>query len=305
MKKAIVTGSTGLVGTAVTRLLCSKGIQLLCLGRTNLSSDKVTQLFDCDVLYIPLSMNQIESLPQEAQTRGWELDETTVFYNFAWSGEKSLTDGDYGDQLVNATNAAEAVKVAKKMKCCKFIDSGSMEESFIDEYLNGGRTRVYQSNQTYYGLAKLASRNMCTMISYLEAIDYVHTRMSVPLANDLSKGGYVSSTLKKIFRNEAYDPPASESLYDIVLLDDIARGYYLIGLKGRNKADYFIGTGSPQSLPHYFEQFSQLCKDNHLELDQRTTNSSSQLFDIQPIKQEVGFVASNGLERILSSLRQA
>lgn len=305
MKKAIITGSTGLVGNAAARYLCSNGIQLLCLGRKNLSSEHISKQFGSGVLYIPLSMSQIASLPQEAQTRGWELDENTVFYNFAWSGQKSLTDGSYGDQLINATSAAEAVKIAKTMKCSKFINAGSMEESFIEAYLSGGERKVYHSNQTYYGLAKLASRHMCTMISYLDGIDYVHTRMSVPLATDLSNGGYVSSTLRKIFGNENYDPPVSDSLFDIVLLGDVARAYYLIGMKGRNKANYYIGTGKPRPFRQYFEDFSKLCKGRLAEQEEEGQASHiSELFDVQTLRHEFGFVASQGLEQVLKTLRR-
>jgi nucleoside-diphosphate-sugar epimerase len=248
-------------------------------------------------------MSQIDSLPHVAETRGWKLDETTVFYHFAWSGEKGLADGCFGDQLANATNAAEAVKVAKKMKCSKFINSGSMEETFIEDYLKGRRSGVYNSNQTYYGLAKLASRNMCTVTSYLEGIDYVHTRMSVPLAPDLSKGGYIASTLRKIFRDEAYDPPVTKTLFDIVLLDDVARAYYLIGIKGNNKADYLIGSGKQSTLRQYFETFSRLCEGNLAEEVQIASNSNSKLFNIQTLEKEVGWTASQGLEKILSTLR--
>jgi nucleoside-diphosphate-sugar epimerase len=305
MNKAIVTGATGLVGTAVSRFLCLREIQVMCLGRRQLSSEEILATFGHDVMYVSLPMSEIHSLPEEARTRGWELDKNTVFYNFAWSGEESLADGGFGDQLANATSAAEAVKVAKKMKCSKFINSGSMEESFIEHYLNGERKEVYRSIQTYYGLAKLAARNMCKMISYLEKIDYIHTRMSVPLDANLSKGGYIASTLEKIFRNKTYTPPTSEHMYDIVLLDDVARAFYLIGLRGRNKADYCIGTGRPQSLQSFFEDFGRICSGGSLKEYQRQEGTMLKLFDTHTLELETSFAVSSGLEQILSNLKKS
>lgn len=304
MNKAIITGATGLVGRAVSRLLCSRGIELLCLGRKDISTEQVLKKFGDRVLYIPLPMTHIEALPKEAQDRGWKLDDSTVFYNFAWSGIKSLTDGSFGEQLTNAINAAEAVKVAKRMKCCKFINSGSMEESFIELHLNRLLEHSYQSSQTYYGLAKLAARDMSKIISYLEKIDYVHTRMSVPLDPALSQGGYISSVLKKISKNQIYDPPTSAQLYDIILLNDVSEAYYSIGLYGINKADYFIGTGRPLPLQVIFEEFHALCRDGHSEEVHEKNSSISKLFDIKPLEQETGFVASGGLEQILSTLER-
>lgn len=303
MNKAIITGATGLIGTAVSAFLCLRGIQVMCLGRRQLNSEEVLKTFGHHVMYIQLPMGEIHSLPEEARTRGWELDKNTVFYNFAWSGKETLADGGFGDQLANATSAAEAVKVAKIMKCSKFINSGSMEESFIEHYLSGERKKMYKSMQTYYGLAKLAARNMCKMVSYLEKIDYIHTRMSVPLDVNLSKGGYIASTLEKIFRNKTYTPPTSSHLYDIVLLDDVARAFYLIGLRGRNKADYCIGTGRPQSLQSFFEDFGRICGGGSLMEYQGQEDSLLKLFDTNALELETGFTASSGLEQIISNMK--
>ena len=59
-----------------------------------------------------MPMNQINTLPHKAELEGWQADEQTVFFHFAWAGQKNLTDGKYSLQLKNAVNSAEAVKVA-------------------------------------------------------------------------------------------------------------------------------------------------------------------------------------------------
>ena len=305
MKQAIVTGSTGLVGSAVSRLLCSKGIKVLCLGRKKLTPDEIIDIFGSLVNYIPLPMSQIDSLPKKAKDRGWTFNDSAVFFNFAWSGQKRLTDGNYTIQLANAVCSAKAVKVARRMGCSKFINSGSMEETYLEEFLKKRKNQAYQSAQTYYGLAKLASRNMCKLVSYLEKIDYVHARMSVPLPSDLSGGGYVASSLMKIFRGEKFDPPKSESLFDIILVDEVARAFFLIGFEGQNKADYFIGTGKPQSLSDYFDDFSRLCQDQEITNASRPGNPNAYLFDTSLLEQDVSFTSCSSLVKVLNTLRFA
>ena len=302
-KKAIVTGSTGLVGAALTKFLLSEGIQVLCLGRQNLSPEEVNKLFGSDAIYLKLPMNTIGLLPEKVYSNGWDFGDDTVFYHFAWSGVQSLVDGSFDIQLNNAIYAAEAVKVARSMKCTKFINVGSMEETFIEQNLGENSGEAYQSAQTYYGLAKLSSKNICRLTAYLEKIDYVHTRMSVPLASDLASGGYVSSTLMKIFREEEFQSPLNKALFDIILLEDVVRAFYLIGLRGRNKSDYFIGTGNPQTLHQYFYQFSQLCSGNELQFSSQDSDKNKHLFDVQHLKRDLDFVASRGLDHVLSTLR--
>jgi len=300
VNRAIITGANGLVGMSVAKYLSSLDVQLLCLGRKNLSAQNSEKYFGTRSNYISVPMYSIASLPEKLKTIGWSSGEDTVFYNFAWSGKNGLADGEFSDQLQNAVWAAEAVKAAKTIGCTKFINSGSMEETFIEEFTKMRSTQVYNSAQTNYGLAKLASRDMCRMVAYIEGIDYVHTRMSVPLASDLSKGTYISSTMKKILKGEAYELPRSASLYDFVLLDDVARAYHLIGQKGHNKADYFIGSGKPATLQQHFERFNQLICGQHIVEFDSVENDHARLFDVQTLRHDTGFAAAFGPQNIIS-----
>lgn len=299
MNKAIVTGSTGLVGTAVSKYLSDLGVQVLCLGRKAMNANQVDQTLGVNSTYLPLHMKDIESLPERALAIGWSTEPDTVFFNFAWSGRQRLYDGDLSDQLSNAIYSAQSVKIAKEMGCTKFVNSGTMEESFITKFLIARDKGPYDSSQTNYGLAKLSSRDMCNIMSYLQGIDYIHTRMSVPLASDLSNGTYVSLTLNKILKCECYDKPRSEYLYDIVLLSEVAISYYLIGSKGLNKADYFIGTGRPATLQTYFDSFLQLV-NGECFTSMQSFNVQNSLFSTQSLKNDIGFVPSLGLDKVVS-----
>lgn len=300
--KAIIMGASGMLGMSVAKYLDSLGIKLLCLGREYLSSEQVKQNFGQEASYLRLAMKDIARLPEESRSLDWKPGENTVFYNFAWGGKNGLTDGTFSDQLDNAIWAAEAVKVANLIGCTKFVSSGSMEETFIEDFLKNNRTSSYDSTQTNYGLAKLAARDMCKIVSYFEGIDYIHTRMSVPLAPDLSSGAYISRTIKKVLRSESYDPPMSKHLYDIVFLDDVVRAYHLIGLRGRNKADYFIGTGRPATLRQHFNSLSHLNDGLNCTESEQAKNQHQHLFDISQLKQDTGFIASLKFDKTLLAL---
>lgn len=300
MNKAIITGATGLVGMSVAKFLSSLDIELLCIGRQNLSEEECTMYFGKKSKYMRLGMNAISLLPEKLEKLNKDKFKGAVFYNFAWSGKNGLTDGSFNDQLQNAVYSAEAVKVAKLLGCSKFINSGSMEETFIDIFLESKNKNLYKSDQTNYGLAKLASRDMSKMVAYNESIDYIHTRMSVPLDQSLSKGTYINSTIKKIINKEEYEEPKSISLYDLVLLEDVARAYHLIGQKGLNKADYYIGRGKPAKLSQHFEYFNKLiCGQFTCESDS-VENSNTVHFDIEILRRDTGFCSALGLEKIIA-----
>lgn len=299
MKKAIVTGATGLVGCAVAKYLASQGASVLCLGQQPLDQSKVSCLFGDGVAYLKLNMNEVAALPERVKELSWSSDSATVFFHFAWRGQERLADGSFSDQLDNAIYAAEAVRTAKMLGCIRFVNAGTLEETFIESFLQDAQDEPYRSEQTNYALAKLAARDMCKMVAYLEKIDYIHTRLSVPLAPDLSRGTYVTSTLKKISQGKKYEAPKNKKLFDIILTDDVARAYYMIGQKGRNKADYFIGTSKPATLKQYFAQFEKLVQGIPVQLDKPINDHRARLFDAQELHQDTGFVARKGFQDII------
>jgi len=302
MKKAIISGATGLVGMAVSKHLSLHGIQVLGLGRQHLSREDIDKNLGEGSSYIRLAMEDIALLPDLLASIGWTPETECVFFNFAWRGREKLTDGSFGDQLKNAVQAAEAVKVAKKLGCIKFVNSGTLEETFIEPFLEGKRDDIYQSAQTDYALAKIASRDMCKMVSYLEKIDYVHTRLSVPLAPDLSRGSYVAATLKKITEGKPYEAPKNSQLFDITFIDDVTVAYHLIGLKGKNKADYFIGTSKPIRLDQFFKKFERIFNNDNSEKTEPLTSSDAVHFDTQSLYKDTGFVATKQLRDMIRSL---
>ena len=303
MKKAIISGATGLVGKAVVKYFSSMGIQTLCLSRNALNFEQVTQHFGQTTANLKLEMENIKDLREGLRSIAWDPGDDCVFFNFAWSGRKTLTDGGFDIQLINAINAANAVRAAKSVGCTKFVNAGTFEETYIELYLKEGKRGNYQSAQTDYALAKLASRDMCNIVAYMEKIDYVHTRLSVPLAVDLSQGGYVAQTLSKIFRRETYAQPENSRLFDIILIDDVARAYESIGKEGRNKRNYFIGTSRPATLSDYFKCFEDQVRGfEDVEL-KATTNDGKELFATNEILYDTGFQASSEFENLLHRLK--
>jgi len=290
MKKAVVTGATGLVGMAVVNYLNSQGIEVLCLGRRDLNNAEIKKLFGIELKYIKLPMNNILSLNDYIKLIEWIPGDECVFYNFAWSGQDKLTDGDLEIQLNNAIEAQNAVKVAKSIGCIKFINVGTLEETFAEQWMDSDKKHHYQSDQYNYTIAKLASRDLCKIVAYLQKIDYIHTRLSVPLAFDLSKGSYISTTLRKIANSEHYEKPLSKKLFDIISTYDVAIAYYLIGKYGINMSDYFIGTSKPMTLNEYFEYFKNVINDNIVDESEKLDIITLELFNNIKLKLDTGFI---------------
>ena len=257
MKKAIVLGANGFVGKRVVKELVSNNIDVLAITR-QMPNSYINDLNGfVNFTHLCLDSKQIFSLPDEIEKLEWSIGNECVFYNFCWEGSNRLMDGSIEEQLSNVILLSNSIKVASKIGCSKYIDSGSIEETFAEIYLDKyWGEKSFSSSNGNYAVSKLATRDMSNLLGYLNKIDYVHTRFSACLDKDLSNEGYISHVFKKILSGDTnYETPLNQNLFDIIDIDDLSKAYYLLGLYGKNKVDYFIGSGIPQKIKDYFEIF--------------------------------------------------
>ena len=85
MKKAIVTGSTGFIGSAFVQYLVEQGIEVLSLGRKDPSEFTEVKLNHLKgSQYIKIDMSSIINLESELENIGWEVGSECIFFNLAW-----------------------------------------------------------------------------------------------------------------------------------------------------------------------------------------------------------------------------
>lgn len=288
MKSAVVTGSTGFLGNSIANYFSSIGVETLCLGRSKINESTVISKFGVNSKYMQIPMQNIGFLASELKRNLISLSEPTVFFHFAWEGKENLTDGTLNDQIKNSVYTANAVRVAKQIGCIKFVNCGSLEETFTEMQLsNVANLNLTQMN---YSIGKLASRDIGRLTAYLEKIDYVHTRLSMPLSRELNKLNYLETNLRKIRLGEEILLPTNDKLFDIISIQDVVEAYYLVGEKGKNKSDYFIGTGSPNTLINYFGMFKDHLSDKKSNsFCRELSKNESKIFSIKEINLDTNF----------------
>ena len=123
----------------------------------------------------------------------------------------------------------------------------------------------------------------------------------VPLNPKVENSGYISSTLGRIMNGKEYSKPTNNQLFDITHIDDVAHAYYLIGLNGQNKSDYYVGTSSPMTLNEYFNIAEKFYNDDQVE-DYLDCNSRN-IFNNQPIINETKFSLKYNFMNILEQMK--
>jgi len=119
MKKVIVTGANGFVGSATVKVLLEEGMEVYAIDlrghQNNLPEQK-------NLHFIPCDLDNIESLQTLIPSNAM-LD---TFYHFAWAGSAGSERANTKLQLQNAQWTIDALRTAKKLGCSRFICAGSI-----------------------------------------------------------------------------------------------------------------------------------------------------------------------------------
>ena len=244
MKNIIVTGATGYIGSEFVRLLVSRGVKVIALGRKkyeNISSFRKKSLKGAQ--YLTIDMNNIQVLEQNLKTKNISIGSDCIFFNLAWGGVEKLSDLHIENQLINVIWNEKALDVAHRIGCKKFIQVGTMEEAFTYKYLK----LDYRHNSEYnrhviYSVAKIAAKNTLDIKSSLLGIDYNYVLHSHVMGPDDDKDSFLQVTLQKLINNDDLIFSTGEQIFDVISKRDCAEGYFLIcTILGYGKRINFCG----------------------------------------------------------------
>lgn len=311
MKKAIVTGSTGFIGSVFTRFLLDRGIEVLALGRKkfeSLSPYKKKNILGSS--YITIEMSDIRQLADECSRVGWEAGDDCVFFNLAWSGVDRMSDLDVRAQTLNVLYSVNAFDVAVEIGCRRFVQVGTMEESFTQKYLNlDHRVDKAYNRHVVYSVAKMAARFALDLKARQTGIHFNYVLHSHVMGPEDDKDSFLQETLKKFLRKDSVIMSSGEQLFDVISVYDCALGYYLICESGLPGEEYWVGSGDPRCLKDYVERMHVLYpsgKDVLFgSLPYNDVILDKDVFSIEKLVQHTGYKPRMTFEETVVMLRES
>ena len=264
MKKAIVSGSTGFIGTAFVEYLTQKNIQVLALGRKDWAKIDLRKKIKLqNATYAKIKMEEIAHIEKIITKSNWEVGDSCVFFNLAWGGDKDLSDLDVEAQFCNVDQAVCALEVSKQIGCNLFVHIGTMEEAFTQKYLELDHNVDTQYNRhVIYSLAKMAAKQALEVRASQIGMNLIYTLHSHVMGELDDKDSFLQVTLKKILCGEDLIFSSGEQYFDVISVEDCSLGYYLIGKKGKPGKTYWVGSGDPRRLKEYVERMYALYPSN-------------------------------------------
>ena len=148
MKRVVITGATGAIGTALIRECIRKGTRVLVLCRKD-------SLRNGNIPRHSFVTKRFCSLRQLAGIQNDTGSTYDAFYHLAWAGTFGDARNDLYLQNQNITYALDAVRAAKRFGCSVFIGTGSQAEYGCVEGVLRPDTPVFPENG--YGMGKLCA----------------------------------------------------------------------------------------------------------------------------------------------------
>lgn len=301
MKAAVVTGATGLIGSALVNECIANNVRVLAIVRPN--TQNLSRLPDSPLLTVIQA--DLSGLGDGiAQRAGCEWD---TFYHLAWNTIEARDRHDLDLQLVNVQYTCDAVRLAKSLGCHRFIGAGSQAE--YGSYRQGVLSPNSPANPVdAYSLAKFTAGKASLFLADQLGMEGIWVRVFSVFGPNDRPGSMVQDTIRKLKHAVRPAFTTAAQVWDYVYATDAASAFYLLGASRKRNSLYCLGGGSPRPLVEYILALRDLVSP-HADLGFGEIPATGPLVsiaaDIGDLVHDVGFSPKvdfqTGIAKILES----
>lgn len=286
MKRAIVCGGAGFVGSAVVEALVNHGIDVCTVVKPGFQASP--ERFRLDGLDTCIVECDLRNICELEHLLPWESAD--VFYQFAWEGLSAEKMTDYALQIHNIKWMLDAIVVAAKLKCKKFIGAGTISQDELStaegRRYQGDRHRIFRS-------AALTCEYMGQSVAYEQNIEFIWPIISNVFGEGELSPRLITALIQRLLLGKSMDISSGEQNYDFIYRADAGEAYYLLGKFGKPNRRYNIASGEARSLREYLTQVNRaIAPEVVLGWGCRSASGvplRAESFDISALQEDTGF----------------
>lgn len=283
MKRVIISGADGFVGSSVTKCFMEHGVSVTALDMADvpqrLREDEKLTYIQCNVA------------DSEGMIRLLQGEDYDTFLHFAWAGSAGSQRTDYHLQMENALCAVETLKAAKRLGCKRFLCAGSIMEYEAESAVHAQGSRPGMGY--IYGIGKHTAHCMCKSAAAQLGIDLIWPMITNAYGAGELSPRMLNTTIRKIINNEPLQFTAATQNYDFVYVTDAAEAVYLTAENGKPFCEYIIGSGKARPLREFLTELrDELAPGRELifgEIPFTGADMPLETFDISDTRNDCGF----------------
>ena len=243
MKKIIITGATGCLGSAVVRRALANGMEVTCIVHqgskrlSNLPADDRVKIIECN-------LSDYHSLKIEGKH--------DVFIHLAWEKTFGASRDDAEVQTRNIQYTLDACQLAHRCGCKVFVGAGSQAEYVVQEVDLTSDLPV--KPESGYGIAKYAAGKLSALMCRNLGIRHNWVRiLSVYGPND-GENTLISYVIRELKAGRSPELTNCEQIWDYLYADDAGDAIIAVAEKGVDGKAYPLGSGRGRKLSEYVEE---------------------------------------------------
>lgn len=245
IRRAVITGPTGAIGTALCLELANHGITVYAICRPGsarasaIPAHPLIKTVSCDI-------SDLKSLP------GKLPEGADAFFHFAWAYTIGPGRNNIPAQIENILYTIDAVAAAKDLGCQVFIGAGSQAEYGRVEGVLTPDTPCNPENG--YGIAKLAAGHMSRIECNNLGLQHIWARILSVYGPGDGPNTMISGVIRQLLNGEKPALTAGVQMWDYLYSEDAARAFRLISQYGGDGKTYVLGSGIARPLKDYILQ---------------------------------------------------
>ena len=243
MKKIIITGATSMLGTALMEVAIRENSEVYAVVRPD--TNKIDRIISSPLIHVVYAslenLNEINKLPSNCD----------VFYHFAWAGTNKAMRDDPQIQEKNIQYTLNAVELAERLGCGRFIFAGSQAEyGIVNEVIN---EKTKFNPVTSYGISKYAAGILSRKLCNKKKIEHIWGRIfSVygPHDNEETMLNYAFDCFSK---GKIAKFSSGTQFWNYLYETDAGEMFYRFGLDYVPADTYFVANPESKILKKYIE----------------------------------------------------
>lgn len=239
VKKALVTGANGFLGSLLVKKLLENDVEVIAADRVGCNENVAPE-----ARFVEFDMRDFSALKNVVTDMGID-----VIYHMAWSGSSGDERADYSLQLENVKCTCDAVKFASETGIKRFIGAGTLAQMDCMAYI--GQDGSTPNSVSCYGTAKISAQYMSKALANTLGVEHVWCLISNTYGVGNTTMNFVNFASKKLLNGERASFTSAEQNYDFVYITDTINGLYLCGKNGKSNHSYYIGSGKARKLKEY------------------------------------------------------
>ena len=238
-----ITGATSMLGVATIKKCISKNIAVLAFARKN--SKNISRLPESSLIKIvECDLSEMAAFDADGLS-------SDVFIHFGWAFTDKTGRNDVTKQLQNVQYTIDAVHLAKRLGCKKFVGAGSQAEYGTPNVMLKADTPV--NPLIPYGVAKYAAGRLSSMECKKEGLEYNWVRILSVYGEHDNEGTLLKQLIHNAKNNIPMGLSGCEQIWDYLYEDDAGVAFVAVAEKGVDGKIYPLGSGVGRPLKEYVQ----------------------------------------------------